>query len=225
MDASRNNHAPSRGSGPWKTTWKTQWKRWTPRIVVWTAACAAGLWLGTSARPATVRHQASQPSAGYQASLADVFRWDILLAGKEPGAKPTQPKAAPVMQFKLPEAVVCALRQRPEPVPSTFPQKLSGAQTQFCFTPPSKPAGAWRMKWDERMARLEHQQAGLRIVLQKVTGQSPADRKSIQAEVEKVCAQVGSLRMQPVARIPAPPEPLLDLFKDWPEAPSAPVMP
>ncbi len=225
MDASRNTHAPSRGSGPWKTTRKTDLKRWTPRIVVWTIAGVAGLWLGTSARPAAARHQVSQPSEGYEASLADVFRWDILLAGKESPAKPVKPKAAPARQYKLPETLQCALQQRPEPVPSSFPQRLSDAHPRFRFAPPSKPAGGWRMNWDERVARLEHTQEGLRMVLQTVPGLSSADRKSIQAEVSKACAQVGSLRIEHAARVPEPPEPLLDLPKDWPEPPSRPVMP
>ncbi len=225
MDDKRIERAPSGGFGPWKTTWKTHWKRWTPRIVVWTIACVTGLWLGTGSRPAAAHGQVAQPSEGYQASLADVFRWDILLAGKESPAPPVYTKAVPTKQFKLPQTLLCALRQRPEPVPSTFPQRLSGVHPRFHFAPPSKPAGGWRMQWDERMALLEHRQEGLRVVLQTVPGLSPADRRSIQAQVDKACAQVGSLRMQQAARMPEPPEPLLDLPKDWPEPPSMPVMP
>lgn len=222
MDDNRMTRAPSSGFEPWKTRWNSIWNRWTPRIVLWTLASVVGLWLGTSARPAAARGHAGQTSARSEASIADVFRWDILLTGQEPAAKPARAVAPKPRQFSLPPALLCALEQRPEPVPSVFPKTLSNAHPHFMFTAPGKPAGAWQMKWDARMASLEHKQEGLRVVLATVPGLTPADRQSIQVEMDKACAQVGSLRMQQA--MPAP-EPTTDLPGVWPEPPSAHIMP
>jgi hypothetical protein len=224
MDGNRITHAPSRGFGPWKTRWNSIWRRWTPRIVLWTLASLIGLWLGTSARPAAARGHAGQPSVRSQASLADVFRWDILLTGQEPAAKPVRPAAPKPRQFRVPPALLCELQQRPEPVPSVFPKTLSNAHPRFTLTPPGKPNGAWQMKWDARMASLEHTQEGLRVVLATVPGLTPADRKSIQVEVDKACAQVGSLRMQQAMQAPDSPEPPMELPGKWQEPPSAHIM-
>lgn len=221
MDESRIARAPSRGSGPWKTDWGT----WTPRFVAWTIACVIGLWLGTTVHPAAARGQVARPSGGYQASIADVFRWDIMLAGKEPQAKPVRQEAAPARKYKLPEALLCALEQRPEPVPSVFPQRLSGIHPRFYMAPPSKPAGAWRMKLDAQMARLEHEQETPRVALPTMPGLSPSDRKSIQNQVDRACAQVRSLRMEQAVRIPDPAEPFVELTSGWPAPPSSPAMP
>src|ERR1035438_4779229 len=99
MDGNRMTHASSSGFGPWKNRWNTTLRSWTPRIVLWTLASAIGLWLGTSARPAAARGHAGQPSARSQASIADVFRWDILLTGQEPAAKPVRAVAPKPRQF------------------------------------------------------------------------------------------------------------------------------
>lgn len=224
MDGNRMTHAPSSGFERWATRWTMAWGKWTPRIVLWTLASVAGLWLGTSARPATVRGHAVQPSTRSQASIADVFRWDILLVGQESRAKRVQPVAPRPRQFALPAAVLCAQQQRPEPVPSVFPKTLSiGARPRFMFTLPGKPSG--QMKWDEQVAHLEHTQYSLRAVLDTVPGLTSADRKSIQVEVNRACAQIGSLRKERTVEVAEPPEPPVDLPGDWPEPPHARVLP
>jgi hypothetical protein len=225
MDGNRMTHAPSSGFEPWKTRWNLIWRRWTPRIALWTLASVIGLWLGTSARPAAARGHAGQPAARSQASLADVFRWDILLTGEASPAKPARATAPKPRQFNLPPALICALGQRPEPVPSVFPKTLSNRHPRFVFTPPGKPAGAWQMKWETHVSKLEQMQDGLRVTLTTVPGLTAADRQSIQAEVDKACTQVGRLRMQQALPVPDPPDPSVDFPKEWPNPSSAHFMP
>jgi len=226
MDGNRMTHAPSSGFEPWRTRWNLFWRRWTPRIALWTLASVIGLWLGTSARPAAARGRTAQPSARSQASLADVFRWDILLTGQESAAKPA-PRATPKpRQFTLPPALLCALQQRPEPVPSVFPKTLSNAHPRFVFTPPGRPAGAWQMKWETHVSKLEQMKDGLRVTLTTVPGLTSADRQSIQAEANRACEQVGALRIQQA--LPAstnPPDPPADLPREWSNSPSAHFIP
>ena len=225
MDDIKIANAPSKGSGPWKANWEYRWRKWTPRIVVWTIAGVIGLWLGTTGRPAAAHNQAVQPSTGSQASLADVFRWDILLAGKEAPAKQEQAKTTPARQFPLPNALRCALERPAEPVRAEFPKTLSGTRPRFAYALPAKPAGRWQVKWDERTARLEHAQKSLHAVLETVPSLTPANRKSIEAEVERACAQARSLRVNQAMPIPEPAELLLNVSKDWPEMPSPRLMP
>jgi hypothetical protein len=180
---------------------------WTSRILLWTLASGVGLWLGASARTGAAGGHASKPSAVVQAAIADVFRFDILVAGKDAPAKPVRPKAPAYRQRVLPSAVLLAMDERPEPVPSVMPKTLSGTHPRFLLTPPARPSGPWGIKWDARMARLEHTQKNLRAVIAMVPGLTAADRESIQMEVNKTCAQMGTLRMERVNQGPEPPEP------------------
>jgi hypothetical protein len=134
---------------------------WTSRILLWTLASVVGLWLGTGARTVAAGGQASRPAGTAQAAIADVFRFDILLAGKESPAAEVRPKAPSATQRNLPAEVLLAMEQRPEPVPSVMPKTLSSGHPHFMFTPPARPAGPWRMKWDRNMAHLEHTQQAL----------------------------------------------------------------
>src|ERR1035437_1209648 len=109
MDDARHNNSTAPKS--------TRKETWTPRIILWTLACALGLWLGTGTRTAA-GGQGLRPAAVAQAAIADVFRFDILLAGRSSAAKPVRPKAPAAAQCKLPAAVLVAMDQRPEPVPS-----------------------------------------------------------------------------------------------------------
>jgi hypothetical protein len=171
--------------------------------------------------------QASRPAGTAQAAIADVFRFDILLAGKESPAAEVRPKAPSATQRNLPAEVLLAMEQRPEPVPSVMPKTLSSAHPHFMFTPPARPAGPWRMKWDGNMAHLEHTQQALQAALATVPDLSSADRKSIQIEVDKACQQIGTLRMEQAIHTPdpaGPPEPPVRLFGAWPE-PGAQLMP
>jgi hypothetical protein len=209
MDDHRLNPAAPPGSA--------RWNSWTSRIILWTLASVVGLWLGTGARTAAAGGQASRPSRTAQAAIADVFRFDILLAGKESPAEPVRPKAPTATQYNLPAAVLLAMEQRPEPVPSVMPKTLSSAHPRFMFAPPARPAGPWRMKWDGNMAHLEHAQQALQAALAMVPDLNAADRKSIQIEVDKACEQIGTLRMQQADHAPGPPEPPVRLSGPWSE--------
>ena len=187
---------------------------WTSRIVLWTLAGVVGLWLGTGTRTVAAGGQASRSAGTAQAAIAEVFRFDILLAGKESPAEPVRPKAPKATQYILPAEVLLAMEQRPEPVPSSMPKTLSSAHPRFMFTPPARPTGPWRMKWDGNMAHLEHTQAGLQAALAMVPGLTAADRKSIQIEVENACAQTGALQMEQTTHSP---EPSAQLSGAWSE--------
>ena len=108
------------------------------------------------------------------------------------------------------------MSQRPEPVASALPQTLSSFQPRFQFALPAKTAGPLRMKWNERVSRLEHKQKDLQAILATVPGLSAADRKSIQNEMDNACAQVGTLRAEQANRIPEPPETPAVPFDEWP---------
>jgi len=222
--------APSSGFGPRTTRWNTLWRKWTPRIVLWTLASVIGLWLGTSARPATPLGHSAQRSTQSQASIADVFRWDILLTGEESKAGAAHPAASQPRKFSLPEAVLLARAQRPEPVPSVFPKTLSNTHRRFIFSMPARPAVPlrmnWeRMKWDEQVDRLEHGQEGLRALLATVPGLTPVDQKSIQAEVDNACAQIRLHRIEQARPAAEPPEPPIDHTSARPASPDTDVMP
>jgi len=196
------------------------WRSWTPRIILWTLASVVGLWLGTGARTVAAGGQNSRPSRTTQAAIADVFRFDILLAGKEQPAEQVRPKAPKATQYILPGEVLLAMKQRPEPVASAMPKTLSSARPHFMFTPPGKRAGPWRVKWDGNIAHLEHTQQALQAALAMVPDLTAADRKSIQIEVENACAKVGSRRMEQAIHTPDPagaPEPPVHLSGAWPE--------
>jgi hypothetical protein len=210
MHDARSNHSSAPNSAGWRS--------WTSRIILWTLASGVGLWLGTGARTAAAGGQATRPVASAQAAIADVFRFDILLAGKDSRAKrqPARPQAASSTQHNLPAAVLLAMNQRPEPVPSPLPQALSNQHPRFRFALPAKPAGAMRMKWDARTAHLEHTQKDLRRILATVPGLTATDRESIQSEVDKACAQVGALRMERAKYASEPPEPPTPRFDEWP---------
>jgi hypothetical protein len=201
-----------------------RWRSWTPRIILWTLASVVGLWLGTGTRTVAAGGQASRPVATAQAAIADIFRFDILLAGKEKPAAPVHPKAAPAVKCELPEAVLFARLQRPEPVASVMPKTLSNSHRPWMFAPPAKPAGAWRMKLEEKTAMLEHTQENLKAALATVSGLSAADRKSIQVELDKACDQIGAIRMQQWDRVPGPPELPVRHFGSWSES-GAQLMP
>ena len=190
---------------------------WTARILLWTLTSVVGLWLGTGARTVAAGGQASRPAGTAQAAIADVFRFDILLAGKEPPPAQVHAKAATAAQRNLPPEVLLAMEQRPEPVPSVMPKTLSAAHPRFMFAPPAKPAGPWRMKWDGNMAQLEHTQQALQAALATVPDLSSADRKSIQIEVDKACQQIGTLRMEQGDRVPGPPDHPVRLSGAWAE--------
>jgi hypothetical protein len=188
---------------------------------LWTLASVVGLWLGTGSRAASAGGQASRPSRTAQAAIADVFRFDILLAGKESPAEQARPQRTPTAtQYILPGEVLLAMKQRPEPVPSAMPKTLSSAHPHFMFTPPGKPVGAWRVKWDGNMAHPEHTQQALQAALAMVPDLTAADRKSIQIEVENACAKTGARRMEQAIHSSdpeGPPEPPIHLSGAWPE--------
>jgi hypothetical protein len=214
MDDAQLNRTSARES-PCKASW-------TPRIILWTLACCVGLWLGAGTRTSAAGGQTNRPSAAAQAALADIFRFDILLAGKEPIARAVQSKAAPEKQYHLPAAVLVATLQRPEPVSSVMPRTLACTRPRFMIAPPARPAGAWSMNLEANMARLEPTQRGLRALLATVQGLTFTDRKSIQIEVDKACAQIGVFRSEPMLQAPEPPEPAAsfppaDLPDAWPE--------
>lgn len=210
MNDAHTNHSSAPDSAGWRS--------WTSRIILWTLASGIGLWLGTGARTAAAGGQASRPVASAQAAIADVFRFDILLAGKDSRAKrqSVRPQTAPTTKYSLPAAVRLAIGQRPEPVSSPFPQTLSNQHPRFRFALPVKPAGAMRMKWDERTARLEHTQMDLQRILATVPGLTATDRESIQNEVDKACAQIGTLRVERAKYAPEPPEPPAAHIAEWP---------
>ena len=125
----------------------------------------------------------------------------------------------------MPSAVLLARQQRPEPVPSVFPKTLSDWHSRFYFAPPAKPAGAWRVKLDAQMARLEQAQKGLLATFERALPVTTADRESIQAEVENACTQAVTPRWEHVMRIAPPLEPPADTSESWPEPPNMRVMP
>ena len=188
---------------------------WTSRIILWTLACAIGLWLGMGSRTAAAGGKAIGPSVAAKTAIADVFRFDILLAGKESPGTSSPRKAVSEKQFNLPAAVLIALEQRPEPVPSAMPKTLACTRPRFMLAPPVRPAGPWRVQLDANMARSEQTQHGLRSLLTTVPGLTVAQRRSIQAEVEKACEQIGSLRMEETIQAPQPPEPPADFPEAW----------
>jgi hypothetical protein len=210
MNDARINHSSAPDSAGWRS--------WTSRIILWTLASGIGLWLGMGARTEAAGGQVSRPVASAQAAIADVFRFDILLAGKDARAKqqPARPQTASAPQHSLPAEVLQAMSQRPEPVPSPIPQTLSTPHLRFRFALPVKPAGVMRMKWDERTAHLEHQQKNLQRILATVPGLTATDRESIQTEVDKACAQIGTLRVERVKYAPEPPELPVTHFDEWP---------
>jgi hypothetical protein len=195
---------------------------WTPRIILWTLACGVGLWLGTGTRTSAAGGQTSRPSTTAQTAIADIFRFDILLAGKEPSAQPVQSTKVPEEPRKLPMAVLVAMQQRPDPVPSVMPKTLSCTRPRFMITPPGRPGRPVSMHLDGNMALLEQTQARLQALLATVQGLTADDRKSIQSEVDKACAQIGNLRAEPLPLVSEPSEPTMglpsaDLPHTWPD--------
>jgi hypothetical protein len=216
MDGAQLNQT-SAGKSPHKDSW-------TPRVILWALACGVGLWLGTGTRSVAAGGQTNRPSAAAQTAIADIFRFDILLAGKEPTAQPVQSKATPGKQYKLPTAVLVAIGQRPEPVRSAMPKTLACTRARFMIVPPASPAGPWHLNLEANMARLEQTKNRLQALLATVQGLTAADRKSVQMEVDKACAGIGSLQMEQAIQAPEPPEPPADLPETWPE-PGAPLLP
>lgn len=215
-DAQHNYSADSHSSAPNSARRGS----WTPRIILWTLACVLGLWLGTGTHTVTAGGQKNKPSAAAQSALADVFRFDILLAGKESAVKPVRPKPALEAKCNLPAAFLAAMQQRPEPVYSVMPKTLSNTRPRFMFAPPSRPAGPWRVQLDTaNMARLEQTQKQLQATLEIVPGMSAADRKSIQIEVDNACARIDSLRREQLLVAPDFPGPTVDYIPaDMPDA-------
>jgi|GEM_PF-2530710 len=225
MDANRMTRFPSSGFELWIARWTATWKEWTPRVVLWTLAGLIGLWFGTATRPAAARTHTGKPATASQASLADVFRWDILLVGQESSVKPARTVTPKSRQFSLPEAFLVAQQQRPEPVPSPVPKTLSCTRPRFAFAPPPKPSMAWQMKWDGHMAGMKQMRHNLHAALATVPGLTAADRDAIQVEVDQACAQVGALRNLPAAPLPDPPEPPVLPAAAWPEPHAARLLP
>jgi hypothetical protein len=204
------------------------------RIILWTLACGIGLWLGAGTRTSAAGGQTSRPSAAAQTAIADIFRFDILVAGKEATAQPVRSAAAAEKQYSLPTVVLAAMRQRPEPVPSAMPRTLVCSRPRLSMAPPARPDEPWRMDLgrmdlEASMARVENAQRGMQALLTAVQGLTDADRKSIQVEVDKACAQIDAFRAEPLVHAPEPPEPdsgfaSADLPAAWPE-PGAQLMP
>lgn len=221
MDESRMRHAPSRGPGPSENPKS----KWTARIVLWALASVIGLWLGTNTRGVAARAQASLPSARSEASIADVFRLDILLARMESPVRRVHPKAVQAAECELPVAVLLARQQRPEPVPSVMPKTLSNWNPRFSIAPPARPAWAGRVKLDAQMAQLGQAQIAWKTAIENVPGLTDGDRRSIQLELENVCVQVSAQRRDQAVHLPRLPEPSADRAEFWPEPPSARLMP
>jgi hypothetical protein len=195
---------------------------WTSRIILWTLACVIGLWLGMGTHNVTAGGHKNRPSAGTQAALADVFRFDILLAGKASAAEPVRPKPAPETKCNLPAAFLVAMEQRPEPVYSVMPKTLSGTRPHFMIAPPSRPAGPWPIQVSANMAQWEQSKKQMQAALAIIPGISAAERKSIRAEVDNACTRIDSLRKQQLIRVPEPPElwgefTSADRSENWPE--------
>ena len=218
MDDARLNHAPPPRPASRQS--------WVPRIILWAFACLVGLWLGAGSRTVAAGGQAPGKTSAAQTALADVFRFDILMAGREPAVKRAQPKPAPQKLFNLPETVLLAMAQRPEPVSSAMPKTLSYTHPRFQIAPPARPAGPWRVKLNVEMSHLGQNPKKLHAVLATVPGLSAADQKSIQVEVQQACEQVESLRrMQRAIRIPPPPEPPMEPSDTFAEPSGLPLMP
>ena len=161
--------------------------------------------------------QTNRPSAAAQTAIADLFRFDILLAGKESTVKPVRPKATRENQRNLPATVLAAMEQRPEPAPSALPKTLSCTRPSVLIAPPAIPAGPWRMKLGANLARLEHTREGLKALLATLPDLIAVDRTSTQIEVQKACEEIGSLRSEQAIHVPQPPEPPSAVPERWPE--------
>lgn len=213
MNDDQNNHLADPNSG--------RRGSWTSRIILSLLACGIGLWLGTGTRNVAAGGGTAKRPVAPQTAIADLFRFDILLAGKEFTLQPVRPEAAPKRQRKLPAEVLVAMGQRPEPVSSAIPKTLACARPRFMIT---APVGPWRMKLGANMARLEHRQEGVNVLQGTLTGMSAADRNSIQVELDKACEQIGSLRMEQAIHVAEPLEPLAAIAEAWPEVGSQ-IMP
>ena len=187
----------------------------TPRIILWTLAGAMGLWLGMGSRTVAAGGKTTAPAAAAQTAIADVFSFDILLAGKQPTVHPKAPPAKSPM--RLPEVVLVALQQRPEPVQSAMPQTLTCVRTRLAMSPPARPGRRWNMELNANLARLEHAHASLVSLLATVPGLSPADRRSIEKQAEKAGEQIGSLEKADAMRAQLPPELQTEMPEAWPE--------
>lgn len=95
---------------------------WTSRIILSLLACGIGLWLGTGTRNVAAGGGTAKRPVAPQTAIADLFRFDILLAGKGSTVKPVRPKPASEIQHKLPAEVLVAMGQRPEPVQASMPK-------------------------------------------------------------------------------------------------------
>jgi hypothetical protein len=182
---------------------------WTSRIVLWTLAGVIGLWLGTGVRPVAAGRQAKKSSAITQSAIADVFRFDILLAGKESKAKAERPKTPSVQKYILPQEVAMAVSKRPEPISSPMPKTLLCTRPRFGIAPPARPAGQWRIKIEASTAGLAQTQAHVKALLATVPDLTDANLSSFRIEVDKACTQSTTPRVEQwndMREAPQPPD-------------------
>ena len=221
MDKRRMTPAPSEGSGPSENPKS----KWTARIVLWALASVIGLWLGTNTRGVPARAQATLPTASSEASIADVFRLDILLARMESPVRLAHPKVTQAVESKLPSAVLLAQQQRPEPVPSVMPKTLANWDPHLALAPPTKTAWVRRAKLEAQVARPEQAQIAWKMAIENVPGLTDGDRKSIQLEVENVCVQASAQWRDHSVRLPRLQKRFSDTTEIWPEPRNARLMP
>lgn len=221
MDKRRMIPAPSEGLGPSENPGS----KWSARIVLWAIASVIGLWLGTNTRGVPARAQATLPTARSEASIADAFRLDILLARMESPVRLAHPKVPQAVECKLPNAVLLAQQQRPEPVPSVMPKTLANWNPRFARAPPTKTAWVRRAKLEAQVARLGQAQIAWKMAIENVPGLTDGDRKSIQLEVENVCVQASAQWRDHSVHPPRIHMPSSDATEIWPEPRSARLMP
>lgn len=179
----------------------------TFRLVLFTLASGLGLWLGAGSRStipgrATVRRE--NPGKWL---IADAFRFDILLARAEPATPPAVQAASPA----VPAAVVVAQSEPVETVeapmrvalvlPMPGPLRTS-PRVQPRLPPQMRPASAWQVRVEGRMAHLRQTQNQLQARLTGLPAERGMTQESLQCELQRASTALETLTLDQA--IPGP---------------------
>ena len=172
----------------------------TFRLILLTLASGLGLWLGAGSR-STVAGKATLRSENPRKWLiADAFRFDILLARAEPATPPAVPAAVVVARREPVETVEAPMRVALV-LPMPGPLRIS-PRVQPRVPPQMRPASAWQVRIEGRMAHLRQTQNQLQERLTGLPAERGMTQESLQCELQRASTALETLTLDQA--IPGP---------------------
>ena len=181
------------------------------RLILLVLAGGLGLWLGSDSRPVAAGNAVAKQQDAGKSLIADVFRFDILLAQTEPAAEAVK-TAQPAVEPAAPATVVMAQSQ---PVPTVEVPLRASLELRIPGPRPIpahlRPVRMARPPMLGDLAHLRETQVGVQAVIQDLPGLSLADKRRIehkvQCELSRASKKLEVLSLEEPPAAPEPPSP------------------